>query len=222
MNSEFHIFTGHFGSGKTEVALNFAKKKAKEGKRVTIIDLDIVNPYFRTADAKKSLEKMGVELIASDFANSNLDMPVVPSSVMSVFYQQDSIVIFDVGGDEDGAYALGQYNRFLKDSDYKMYFVVNTKRPMTADSEELINMAQVIEHASRLKITGIINNTNLGAMTDENTLLSDYDEISRFANEKGIPVIMQSGLPVAVNSLPEQYKQMAFEMQIIINMPWQI
>ena len=125
MGCEYYIFAGHFGSGKTEVALNFAKRKAKEGNKVTIIDLDIVNPYFRTADARTVLEENEIQLIASEFANSNLDMPTVAPEVMSVFCKTDGVVIFDVGGDEDGAYALGQFNRFF--DKYEMYFVVNTK-----------------------------------------------------------------------------------------------
>lgn len=222
MGAEFYIFAGHFGSGKTEVALNFAFKKAGAGKNVTIIDLDIVNPYFRTADSKALLKKKGIRLIASEFANSNLDMPTVAPEVMSAFYQKDGVVIFDVGGDEDGAFALGQYNRFFQKEKYKMYLVVNTKRPMTQKAQELADMAHVIESASRLKFTGIINNTNLGKMTDENTLLSDYGEILALESETGIPIVMQSGLPDSLKSLPEEMKDMAFVMDILINMPWQM
>lgn len=221
MNSEFHIFTGHFGSGKTEVALNFAKKKAEAGKKVTIIDLDIVNPYFRTADAKAKLQAQGIRLIASEFANSNLDMPTVAPEVLSVFYEPDSVIIFDVGGDEDGAYALGQYNRFFQKENYSMYFVVNTKRPMTSTAQELMDMAEVIEYASRLKFTGIANNTNLGALTDQDTLLSDYHEINILSEKAGIPVVMQCGLPAALENLPKEWQDMAFEMEIMIPMPWQ-
>ena len=218
MGCEYYIFAGHFGSGKTEVALNFAKRKAKEGNKVTIIDLDIVNPYFRTADARTVLEENGIQLIASEFANSNLDMPTVAPEVMSVFCKTDGVVIFDVGGDEDGAYALGQFNRFF--DKYEMYFVVNTKRPMTSSEGELEEMTHMIENASRLKITGIVNNTNLGAMTDEHTLMSDYDVISGLSESIDVPVVMHSGLPIALKNLPEKDK--AFEMEINIKMPWQI
>lgn len=218
MGCEYYIFAGHFGSGKTEVALNFAKRKAKEGNKVTIIDLDIVNPYFRTADARTVLEENGIQLIASEFANSNLDMPTVAPEVMSVFCKTDGVVIFDVGGDEDGAYALGQFNRFF--DKYEMYFVVNTKRPMTSSEGELEEMTHMIENASRLKITGIVNNTNLGAMTDEHTLMSDYDVISGLSESIDVPVVMHSGLPIALKNLPEKNK--AFEMEINIKMPWQI
>lgn len=222
MGLEFHIFTGHFGSGKTEVALNFAKKSANEGKKVTIIDLDIVNPYFRTADAKKILEENSIKLIASEFATSNLDMPTVAPEVMSAFCASDGVVIFDVGGDEDGAYALGQYNRFFKKENYKMYLVVNTKRPMTNTAHELEEMAKAIEYASRLSFTGIINNTNLGSITDNETLLSDYEQIEKLSERTKIPVVMQSGLPKALEKLPKELSSMAFDMEIMINMPWRM
>ena len=218
MSCEYYVFSGHFGSGKTEVALNFAEKKAAEGKKVTIVDLDIVNPYFRTADAREILKDCGIELIASEFANSNLDMPTVAPEVMSVFCKRDGVVIFDVGGDEDGAYALGQFRRFL--NDYEMFFVVNTKRPMTSCEEELSEMARVIENASGLKISGIVNNTNLGAATDELTLMSDYGVISELSDKLGVPIVMHSGLPQALKNLPDKDK--AFEMKINIKMPWQI
>ncbi len=222
MGLEFHIFTGHFGSGKTEVALNFAKKNARAGKKVTIVDLDIVNPYFRTADAKKILEENSIKLIASEFATSNLDMPTVAPEVMSAFCASDGVVIFDVGGDEDGAYALGQYNRFFENKNYKMYLVVNTKRPMTKTAEELVDMARAIEYASRLSFTGIVNNTNLGKITDEDTLLSDYDQIKKLSQTTKIPIVMQSGLPHALKKLPKELSSMAFDMEIMINMPWQM
>ncbi|MBQ8301850.1 MAG: P-loop NTPase [Clostridia bacterium] len=106
METRIHIFSGHFGSGKTEVALNFAMKLKEKGEKVTIVDLDIVNPYFRTNDAREILNKNGIKLIANDFASTNLDMPTVPLNLLSVFDDKESVVIFDVGGDDDGAFAL--------------------------------------------------------------------------------------------------------------------
>ena len=177
MPKRLNIFCGHYGSGKTEVSLNFAVKLANEGKKVSIVDMDIVNPYFRTADAKRILEEHGIELIASEFANSNLDIPTVPQEVKKCFYDTEREIVFDVGGDDDGAYALGQFNSFFQNEGYNMHFVVNTKRPLCSNSDELFEMARNIERASRLKFTDISNNTNVGKLTDSDTLLSDYDEI---------------------------------------------
>ena len=97
----FYIFSGHFGSGKTEVALNFAIRLRQQGKKVNIVDLDIVNPYFRTADARGVLSDTGINLIASPFANSNVDLPTVPADLTRVFCETDTATVIDVGGDED-------------------------------------------------------------------------------------------------------------------------
>ena len=221
MEPRFYIFSGHFGSGKTEVALNFAIRQKNLGKKVNIVDLDIVNPYFRTADARAVLADAGIHLIASPFANSNVDLPTVPADLTRVFYETDTITIFDVGGDEDGAYALGQYNRFFLKNPYEMFFVANTKRPMTPSAQVLLEMAGVIAAASRLRFSGIINNTNLGAWTDEDTLMSDYDELLELSRRSGLPIRYHSGLPKALSGLPEEEKAKALPMQIFIKMPWQ-
>ena len=177
MKNRIHIFTGHFGSGKTEVALNFALQEKKKGKDVVIVDLDIVNPYFRTNDARNVLMKNGIKVVANNYASSNVDMPTMPLDILSVFNNDNSVVVFDVGGDDDGALALGQYKQYFDKYGYEMHFIVNTKRPLTRTNDELIEIAERIESASRLKFTDIYNNTNLSDQTDENTLFSGYDEI---------------------------------------------
>ena len=222
MSVRLNVFCGHFGSGKTEVSINYAIKLANEGKKVTIIDLDIVNPYFRTADARKILNEHGIELIASEFANSNLDMPTVPQDIKKVFYDENAYVIFDVGGDDDGAFALGQYNSFFQKEPYRMIFVVSTKRPLTETCDDLYEMARNIEHASRLKFTDIANNTNLGKLTTEDTLLSDYKEIEALSEKMGIPVTMQCGLEKSLSNLPKEFDKQKFPMNIYIKMPWEV
>lgn len=215
-NREIHIFTGHFGSGKTEVALNFAVKSVRQGKKVTIIDLDTVNPYFRTNDVKKQLEEKGIRVIASEFASTNVDMPTVPASVLGVF-EQEGVIIFDVGGDDDGAFALGQYFRFFENSEYEMHFVVNTCRPLTSKAQEMIDMAANIQRASRLKITDIYNNTNLSYATDENTLLSGIDEIEKFSEAIGVPIAKHCGKEAALKNID---KDKAYPMEIYLKLPF--
>lgn len=219
MDTRLNIFCGHYGSGKTEVALNYAIMLSKQGKKVTIADMDIVNPYFRTADAEKILKEYGIELIASEFANSNLDMPTVPHELKKVFCDKDRTIIFDVGGDDDGAYVLGQYYQYFKDEEYSMTLVVSTKRPMTQTVEDLYEIAKNIEYASRLKFTDIANNTNVGRLTDENTLMSDYDVISGLSKKMNIPVTRQCGVEKALQNLGEEFNK--FPMQIYIKMPWE-
>jgi len=123
-----YVITGHYGSGKTEFAVNLAKKL----KNPVIVDMDIVNPYFRTVDAKAMLEAQGVKVIAPEFANTNVDVPSLPPDIFGAL-QGDNDVILDVGGDDDGAIVLGQYNKYFQNG-YEMYFVMNFCRPMTADA----------------------------------------------------------------------------------------
>lgn len=222
METRIHIFSGHFGSGKTEVALNFAMKLRENGKKVKIVDLDIVNPYFRSNDAREILGKNNIELIANNYASSNLDMPTVPLNLLSVFDNKDSIVIFDVGGDDDGALALGQYKKFFDQEGYEMHLVVNTKRPLTGNADELYEIAQRIEAASRLKFTDIYNNSNLSVMTDENTLFSDYEEIEKLSCKMGIIVKKNCGLDIALKNVPDSLKGTEFGMKIYIPKPWEI
>ncbi len=222
MQKRLNIFCGHYGSGKTEVSLNYAINLAKEGKKVTIVDMDIVNPYFRTADARKMLNEYGIEMIASEFANSNLDIPTIPQEAKKVFFDTDRVIVFDVGGDDDGAFALGQFNSFFQKEEYKMTLVVNTKRPLTGEMAELFDMAKRIEFASRLKFTDIANNTNIGKLTDSKTLMSDYSQIVSLSEKLGIPITMQCGLDVALSELGEEFKKDRFPMQIYIKMPWEI
>lgn len=221
MKYKIQIFSGHFGSGKTEVALNFAMNQKKLGKKVTIVDFDIVNPYFRTNDAKNVLTENGIKLIANDYASTNLDMPTVPLNILSVF-EEDAVVIFDVGGDDDGALALGQYKQYFDKYGYEMHFVVNTKRPLTESCEDLLEIAQRIEKASRLTFTDIYNNTNLSVLTDEKTLFSDYGEIEKLSQKMGIIIKKNCGIEAALGNVPEKLKDTVFKMNIFIPKPWEI
>lgn len=222
MNNRIHIFSGHFGSGKTEVALNFAIKQRNKGRKVTIVDFDIVNPYFRTNDAREILEENGIKVIANRYASSNLDMPTVPLDIMSVFDDTESVAVFDVGGDDDGALALGQYRQYFDRLGYEMHFVVNTKRPLTQCADELLEIARRIEAASRLKFTDIYNNTNLSLATDENTLFSSYAELERLSQNMGILIKRNCGVDAALKNIPAELSDTAFKMDIYIPKPWEV
>ncbi len=217
-----HIFSGHFGSGKTEVAINFALSLRKQGQKVCMVDFDIVNPYFRTNDAKETLQKNGISLIANRYASSNLDMPTVPLEIMRAFDDTESAAIFDVGGDDDGAFALGAYKKQFEQNGYEMHLVVNTKRPLTETADDLYEIATRIEAASGLHFTDIYNNTNLSQMSDTATNLSVFDEITALSQNLNIPIAKNCGLPPVISGLPSHLRETGFPITITIPKPWEI
>ena len=183
------LFAGHYGSGKTNIAVNYAISLAREGKTVCIGDLDIVNPYFRTADSADRLEKAGVTLISPQFANSNVDLPALPAEAYRLVQDKGVHGIMDIGGDDRGAYALGRYVPFLKEeNNYKMVFVANFCRPLTRTPEEAMEVMREIEAACGLAFTHIVNNTNLGPATDPEVLLESQAKIRTLCDISGLPL----------------------------------
>ncbi len=183
------IFVGHYGSGKTNIAVAYAKYLHSLGKSVTIADMDIVNPYFRTKDSKGELASLGIELISSEFANSNVDLPALPSELYGVVENHSRYAVLDIGGDDRGAYALGRFVPYIKEeNDYEVIFVANKYRPLTRTPEEALEVMREIEAAGGMKITAIVNNSNLGEMTDKETILSSTDYVKKLSEISGLPV----------------------------------
>ncbi len=156
-----NIFVGHYGSGKTEVAVNFAIKNKVD----LIADLDTVNPYFRTNDAKDKLEKENIRVVAPYYANTNVDLPSLPPDVYAAF-TEDKTAVLDIGGDDDGAYVLGRFKNYITEENTEVYFVINVLRPVTDTAEKIIEMIKAVEYASRLKVTCLVNNSNLMEETE--------------------------------------------------------
>ena len=183
------LFAGHYGSGKTNIAVNYAVLLAKEGKKVCIGDLDIVNPYFRTADSKKVLEEAGVTLISPQFANSNVDLPALPAEAYRLVEDKSIYGIMDIGGDDRGAYALGRYVPAIKaENDYRMVFVANCYRPLTRTPEEALEVMKEIETACGLAFTDIVNNANLGPETTADTVLNAIEYVEKLSRLSGLPI----------------------------------
>ena len=174
------VFAGHYGSGKTNVAVNYALWLKNFEKNVSVADLDIVNPYFRTKDSAKVLEKSGIKLISSEFANSNVDTPALPGEIYSVFDDKSVYSVLDVGGDDRGALALGRYvPHLLEENNYEFLFVINKFRFLTKDAGSTIEVMREIEEASKLRFTAIVNNSNIGEETTKEDVLSS----AKYANE---------------------------------------
>ncbi len=187
------LFAGHYGSGKTNIAVNYALMLAKEGKQVVIGDLDIVNPYFRTADSKQVLENAGVTLISPQFANTNVDLPALPAEAYRLVEDKSIYGIMDIGGDDRGAYALGRYTPAIQaENDYRMVFVANCYRPLTRTPEDALEVMREIETACGLAFTDIINNSNLGPDTTPETVLNSMEYIQKLSKISKLPLFAHS------------------------------
>ncbi len=185
------IFCGHYGSGKTNIAVNYAFYLKECGKDVAIGDVDIVNPYFRTKDSEKELADAGISVISLPFANSNVDLPSLPSEVYSLVQNRARYAVLDVGGDDRGAYALGRYAPYiLEENDYDMLFVTNFYRPLTQTPEDALAVLREIEAACKIPFTGIVNNSNLGEETTVNDVLATDEKANLLAKISGLPLVM--------------------------------
>ena len=185
------IFSGHYGSGKTNVAVNYALWLKTQREKVSIADLDIVNPYFRTKDSMKVLRENAVELISSEFANSNVDVPALPPETYGVLQNKDIHAVIDVGGDDRGALALGRYSEaILQDGDYELLFVINKYRPLTRNADMTLEIMAEIENACHMKFTGIVNDSNIGDETVAEDVLDSLSYANEVSKRAGIPVKM--------------------------------
>jgi len=208
------LFAGHYGSGKTNIAVNYALRLAGEGKAVVIADLDIVNPYFRTKDSAKVLEEAGVTLISPQFANSNVDLPALPAEAYRLVTDRNTYGIMDIGGDDRGAYALGRYvPSILEENDYRMVFVANCYRPLTRTPEDAMEVMGEIEAACKLKFTDIINNSNLGTETTPETVLSSRDYMEKLSALSGLPIFATSAEVTVAQQLTELENVLPLQLQ---------
>ncbi len=183
------LFAGHYGSGKTNIAVNYALYLRSLGKPVAIGDLDIVNPYYRAKDSQAELEKAGIRVIASAYANSNVDVPALPQEMYSLTEDRKTFAVMDIGGDDRGALALGRYMPAIaEENDYGMLFVYNRSRPLTRDAQSALGIMHEIEAACGLPFTGIVHNTNLGRETTPDTVLSALPVLREICQTTGLPL----------------------------------
>lgn len=218
------VISGHYGSGKTEFAVNFAFSLANAGKRVSLVDLDIVNPYFCSREREAQLLQNGIALIAQSTACRSADVPALPPEVARMFYDDAVSYIVDVGGDDVGARVLSRYLPQFEKSDYDLWLVVNANRPQTGTAEQALAYLHRIEQASRLKISGIVNNTHLCGQTT-------LDEVHR-GNVLATRLCQMTGLPLVCNVAPKAALEKGgdisgiegpvFPIDIWMKKPWEI
>lgn len=185
------LFAGHYGSGKTNIAVNYALALRRQGYPVSLADIDIVNPYYRAKDSEEELTAAGIPLLCSEYANSNVDVPALPDSLYAILDQKDRYFVIDVGGDDRGAYALGRFaEAILAENDYEMLLVINGSRPLTGTPEGVLEIKNEIEGACHLPFTGIVQNTHIGDATTAETLLASLPYAESVAGATGLPIRM--------------------------------
>ena len=191
-----YVLIGNYGSGKTELALNFAFQAAEQGKRTELLDLDMVNTYFRLAEHGKLTEMKEIRLVSPNFSCSGIETLSLPAEVASAFDMDWDTVVFDVGGDAVGSTALGRYHQDfleLEEGALEVLNVINIRRPLSGTVDKIIRLQDEMQAHSRLKISGMINNTNLAEATGPDELRDGYEIIKQVSELTGVPVLYTSG-----------------------------
>jgi len=183
------VLVGHFGSGKTEIALNGALDLAASGSSIILADLDVVKPYFRSRSARAILENAGVELLAPAGANVHGDLPIIVPQIRSHLRRDHSRLIMDVGGDDIGARVLGSLSDVIPRSDTDCFLVLNFRRPGTPDPERAVTIVREIENVGRLPVSGLISNTHLMDQTTPEVVIDGYRQAERVARLTDVPLV---------------------------------
>ena len=216
------VVTGHFGSGKTNFSASLALALAAQGKKVTVVDFDLVNPYFRTADFAEAFAKRGITLRAPDYANTNVDIPSIQFDLGGLAAGEGHLIV-DVGGDEDGAVALGRYshvlNSYAETDELDMLGVVSFRRYLTRSAEDAEQYLRGIEHASRMKLTHLVNNTNLGMETKPEMISESMPLFTALCEKMGLPAACVT-VPDFL-SVPETVPaELAMQVPVVVRLPW--
>ncbi len=215
------IITGHYGSGKTEFAVNYTFGLAATGKKTAIVDLDIVNPYFRSREIEPQFTEKGIRVISSSIKGISGDLPALSPEIYTALQDDSYEVVLDVGGDKVGARALGRYHEYFDREPYDMFFVLNANRHQTSDADGAVSYLKSIEESSKQKVTALVNNTHLCG----NTTLEDIMRGQRLCED----VSKVLGLPIKyvvvekrfVDLLPKGIQGELFPIDIYMKKPWE-
>lgn len=212
------IILGHYGCGKTNLSLNIALDIARRGNKVTVADLDVVNPYFRTGDYREMLEKEGIKVVAPIFVSTNLDNPSLPAAMEDIFQPKDEYVVVDVGGDDAGAVALGRYARKINEyKDKDIFYVVNKFRSLTSTPQDAAQILREIELASRIRANSVVNNSHLQQLTAAEDIYSSLDYAKKTAEILNLPLAFTTAESKIIDGLD---LDSVYEIQRIVKPPF--
>lgn len=221
--SDITVIAGHYGSGKTEFSVNLAFDLAKASEKVMLLDLDIVNPYFCSRDQEQQLLEAGIDFIAPSPQCRIADVPALPAEINKIFVPNNGKAILDVGGDGAGAKVLSQFMPRLNAKGYDMWLVLNANRPQTADADKAMDYITMIETSSRLKFTGIINNTHLCGLTTADDVAKGSEVSHRLSEKSGLPLICSTVPSHLLAELEKKHlTEPLFPIEIRMKKPWEI
>lgn len=216
------VITGHYGSGKTEFAVNYAVALAKQGKKVCLVDLDIVNPYFRSREKEEELKQLGIEVISSSIGGSAIDVPAISASILKPLQQHDMEAVIDLGGDPVGARVLSRFYQDIQREELDFFFVVNAYRPETADLEGALSYLRRIEATARQTVTGLINNTHLMKSTKVEDVLMGQELTEELSRATSIPIRYVSCLESVAGELPDELEGEVFPLRLYMRENWML
>lgn len=214
---------GGFGSGKTEVAVNLAQFLKKQGtERVTIVDFDLVNPYFRSREIAKPMEDLGIRVVVPTGGQFYADLPILMPEVRGVIEQPDGLVILDIGGDSQGTKALGSLSNLFTAGQYDLLMVINSRRPQTDSVDGCMKTMKRIEETAGLKFTGLISNSHMIDETDAAVIEEGYQLTSEVAKRANLPISFVSALrPILDEIGPEQFDCPVLPLSREMLKPWE-
>lgn len=216
------IFVGHSGSGKTEIALNWAWQLADSFPAVALVDLDILNPYFTSRQLAEPLQKKGIEVVAAPRGLANTDLPAISPRVRGLIKGQEYRVVCDVGGDDLGAIALGQFAADIEDQDYQLLFVVNPLRPLTRKPQDIAARAREIEAAAGLRVTALVSNPNLGGETRRAIVQRGHKIVQGAAARLELPIAFLAVRSDLAGEVKDLFPVPLFPLRIFLKKPWEL
>lgn len=219
-DKRIRVITGHYGSGKTEFAINYAMALAKRTSGVHIADIDVINTYFRSRELTQELRELGITVIGASVDAGAVDLPAISAAVMGPILNEESQLILDVGGNPAGARALGHFRRAILQKEHDHFFVLNRNRPETDTPERALQFLRQTEATAGLAVTGIVNSTHMLKDTVIEDVLYGQELCEELSKMTDLPVAWIALREEIADELPKHLHSIALPMKLTMRQSW--